>query len=234
MFELPSRLVTIKHATFSSCESLNRLCIPASVRAIHDLVFMASGLGSIGLEEGSISFRVLNDLSVDFDVRALLYVIDSAESIFIPSPIEELRQFCRCYKMGLSNLEFESDSHLRSIGESAFRSCESLESICIPSSVGVLQNCCFSACSNLRTVTFDRESNLRSIGECAFRCCGSLESICIPSSVEFLRKGCFESCPNLRTVTFDPDSKLRVIEGNAVGRSVELVSVPASAEVIGR
>jgi hypothetical protein len=63
-----------------------------------------------------------------------------------------------------------------------------------------------------------------------------LRAICIPSSLEFLRESCFASCRNLRTVTFDPESKLRLIESEAFEccPSLKLVSVPASAEVIGR
>jgi hypothetical protein len=213
---------------------LTRFCIPASVTAIHDSVFIGSGLRSIGIEEGSVSFRVLNELLVDFDVRSLVWVIGSPESILIPSSIAELRPSCCLCQWRLSRVEFESDSHLRSISEAAFHGCGSLESICIPSSVEFLHKNCFAFCANLRTVTFDSESNLRSIGEAAFHSCRSLESICIPSSVEFLLTRCFEFCRHLRTVTFGPGSKLRLIERNAVGRLVKLVSVPASAEVIGR
>jgi hypothetical protein len=186
MFEQPSRLATIEHGTFFSCESLKRLCIPASVTAIHGLVFNTSGISSIEIEEESVSFRILNGFLVDFEVRSLLYVIGSPESILITSSIEELRPFCCWGEQRLSKVEFEPCSNLRSIGESAFS------------------------------------------------CCESLKSISIPSSVEFLRKSCFEFCRNLRTITFGPESKLRVIEKNAVGRSVKLVSVPASAEVIRR
>jgi hypothetical protein len=167
MFEEPSRLATIEQYTFSSCQSLNRLFIPASVTAIHDSVFDGSGISSIEIEEGSVSFRVENDLLVDFCVRSLVLVIGCPESIVVPSSIAELRRFCCFSKPRLSKVEFESGSRLRSIGEYAFSCCRLLESISIPSSVEFLCKNSFAFCANLRfgvrTVTFDRDSKLRVI-----------------------------------------------------------------------
>jgi hypothetical protein len=235
-FEAPFRLATMEEGAFLLCESLNRLFIPASVTAIDELAFGGSGIRSIELEEGSISFRVENELLVDFEGWSLIWRIGSPESIRIPSSIEELRPFCCAEKANLRTVGFESDSNLRSIGESGFADCQALESICIPSSVEVLPDRCFHACRSLRAVTFGAESKLRLIERGAFGWCESLESICIPSSVEVLRKGCLRTCPSLRTVTFGAESKLRLIERGAFKgcESLELVSVPASAEVIDR
>jgi hypothetical protein len=235
-FERPSRLTTIGRGAFLLCQSLNRFLIPASLTAIDELAFEGSGIRSIELEEGSISFRVENELLVDFEVRSLVWLIESPKLIQIPSSIEELRPFCCARKASLTTVEFESDSHLRSIGESAFGNCKSLESICIPSSVGFLPDRCFHSCRSLRTVTFGAESKLRLIERGAFGWCESLESICIPSSVDVLSDGCFGTCPSLRTVIFEAESKLRLIERDAFKRceSLELVSVPASAVVIDR
>jgi hypothetical protein len=63
----------------------------------------------IDIEDGSDSFRVVNELLVDFEVRSLVLVIGSPESIEIPCSIEKLRPFCCYSKKRLRTVEFESD-----------------------------------------------------------------------------------------------------------------------------
>jgi hypothetical protein len=192
-FERGSRLAAIDKDAFSNCQSLPWISIPASVTAIQDRAFGASGIGSIEIEDGSVSFRVVKEFLVDFEIRSLIWVIGSPESIQIPSSIEELRPWCCCVKLALRTVEFESDSNLRSIGVSAFAFCNSLKSIWIPSSVEVLPEDCFYWCSRLRTVTFWAESRLRLIEGDAFRWCPSLQSVSIPASVEVVNRqpACF-------------------------------------------
>jgi hypothetical protein len=192
IFEPPSRLATICEHAFFDSQSLDRFCRPASVAAIGDAVFEASRIRSIEIEESSVSFRVLNEFLVDFEVRSLIWVIGSPDSIEIPASIETLGPCCCDWKDGLRRVTFESDSNLRSISLAAFAQCRLLESICIPSSVEVLGENCFGSCSRLRTVTFGGESKLRVIEQDAFAGCRSLELVSIPASVEFIGRqpGC--------------------------------------------
>jgi hypothetical protein len=83
MFERPSKLATIEHHALLNCVSLHWFCIPASVTAIHDLVFHGGGISSIEIEEGSVSFRVEHNLLVDFGLRSLVWVIGCPESIMV-------------------------------------------------------------------------------------------------------------------------------------------------------
>jgi hypothetical protein len=198
MFERPSRIATIGASAFWFCFSLDWFSIPASVTEMDGSAFTGSRIRSVGIEEGSTSFRVVNELLVDFEVRSLVLAIGSPESIVIPSTIETLGQFCFCWNDELRTVEFESDSILRSIGHSAFLGCKSLESICIPSSVEVLPEGCFENCWGLRTVTFGADSELRAIEETAFCDCRSLEFVSVPASVEFIGRqlGCSASLPS--------------------------------------
>jgi hypothetical protein len=191
MFEPPSRLATIDAFAFFACRSLDCLYIPASMTAIDGRAFEFSGIRSIEIEAGSVSFRVINGFLVDFGIRSLVLVIGSPESIVIPSSIETLGGHCCARKVGLRTVAFESNSLLRSIKRSAFAQCESLESICIPSSVEVLHEFCFEYCRALRRVTFGGDSKLRVIEMYAFYSCYSLESVSVPASVEFIgRQDC--------------------------------------------
>jgi putative effector of murein hydrolase LrgA (UPF0299 family) len=183
-FERPSKLTTIEQDAFWYCESLTRLFIPASVTAIAESAFTGSGIESIEIDDGSVSFRVVNEFLVDFEVRSLVWVIGSPESIEIPSSIEYIPPYCCRSKTRLIHVESESNSHLLSIGEFAFAFCDSLKSVFIPSSVGVLREGCFWFCSGLRTVTFAAESKLRLIERDAFKWCPQLELVSVPASAE--------------------------------------------------
>jgi hypothetical protein len=183
-FERPSKLTTIEQAAFWYCQSLTRLFIPVSVTAIAESAFTGSGLESIEIDDGSVSFRVVNEFLVDFEVRSLVWVIGSVESIEIPSSIEELRPYCCRSQKRLTHVGFESNSHLLSIGEFAFAVCDSLESVFVPSSVEVLREGCFSCCWGLGTVTFAAESKLRLIERDAFKWSPQLELVSVPASAE--------------------------------------------------
>jgi hypothetical protein len=185
LFEPPWRLATIEPGSFACCLQLRHFFIPASVTAMDGSAFMRSGISSIEVEAGSVSFRVLNDLLVDFEGRVLVWVIGSPEPPVIPSSIEQLGSGC-CSRKEVVTVEFERDSNLRSIGPSAFACCHALESIWIPSSVEVLYESCFQDCPRLRMVTFGPESKLRLIEREAFRWCQSLSFVGVPASAEVI------------------------------------------------
>jgi hypothetical protein len=149
MFETPSKLATIDEYAFCACKSLTWFSLPASVTAMDGSAFYFGRIRAIEIGEGSVSFRVVNEFLVDFEVRSLVWVIGSPESIVIPSSIEALGRCCCACQRGLRTIVFESDSTLRSISKAAFTGCFLLESICIPSSVEVLLEYCFDACTAL-------------------------------------------------------------------------------------
>jgi hypothetical protein len=120
-FEPRSKRETIGQGAFFGGQSLDRFFIPASMTAIGDWAFKASGIGSIENGERSISFRVVNAFLVDFEVRLLVWVIGSPESIEIQSSIEEVRPFCCARKTKLMTVAFEPDSTIRLIAELLFQ-----------------------------------------------------------------------------------------------------------------
>ena len=90
-----------------------------------------------------------------------------------------------------------------SIGEEAFRGCESLTSVTIPESVTSIEKGAFRWCTRLRSVTIPE--SVASIGEEAFCSCTSLRSVTIPESVTSIEKGAFRWCTSLTSVTI-PES----------------------------
>jgi hypothetical protein len=123
---------------------------------------------------------------------------------------------------------FGADSHLRDIGEEAFRQ-SGIERIALSSKVEIVGKSCFCECKSLKEVIFGADSQLREIGEWAFRRSG-LERIALPSKVEIVGKACFCECESLREVIFGADSQLREIQEGAFQYSgIERIVIPSGA-----
>ena len=118
-----------------------------------------------------------------------------------------------------------------SIGDEAFKYCESLTSVTIPDSVTSIGNEAFAGCTSLTTVTIP--DSVTDIGSYAFYGCTSLTSVTIPDSVTSIGEGAFYECTSLTSVTI-PDS-VTSIGDRAFGDCTSLTSViiPDSVTSIG-
>lgn len=90
-----------------------------------------------------------------------------------------------------------------SIGDSAFKSCNSLTSITIPNSVTSIGDYVFESCYTLTGITIP--NGVTSIGKSTFEGCTSLTSVIIPDSVVAIGNGAFGRCYKLKNVII-PDS----------------------------
>lgn len=77
-----------------------------------------------------------------------------------------------------------------SIGESAFRSCESLKEICWGNNVQSIGDRAFSGCSKLKDINLPY--GLTHIGDGAFSYCYSLSSVFIPETISHIGGGAFD------------------------------------------
>ena len=82
-----------------------------------------------------------------------------------------------------------------SIGDRAFRHCESLEAITIPNSVTFIGNYAFAYCKSIESITIP--NGVTSIGVSAFAGCFNLKTVTIPDGVTFIGDGAFYSCANV-------------------------------------
>ena len=101
----------------------------------------------------------------------------------------------------LTEIIFEENSQLTSIGEWTFADCSNLSSVTISNSVTSIGNGAFYNCPSLSEVIFEENSQLTSIGNQAFDYCSSLTSITIPSGVTSIEGSAFANCSSLTSIT---------------------------------
>lgn len=124
-----------------------------------------------------------------------------------------------------SAVSFQSQQYdVSSIGEEAFKQCDSLQSVVIQSPVSVIKKSAFENCSKLCSVTLP--ASLITIGISAFASC-ALTSISIPSNVKTIEKEVFKSS-NIKHLVI-PDS-IDSIDSSIVSHcsSLETITIPSS------
>ena len=219
----------IESSAFESCSVLTSIEIPNSITSIGSEAFSScSSLTNVIFEENS------QLTSIDF---AAFKNCSSLASIEIPNSVTSIKgnrphygAFCGC--SSLTNVIFEENSQLTSIGGYAFQDCSSLTSIEIPNSVTSIEGGAFENCSSLTSIeipnsvtsieygTFERcysltsieiPNSVTSIEGGAFENCSSLTSIEIPNSVTSIKGGAFENCSSLTNVIFGENPQLTTI-----------------------
>ena len=162
---IPSSVTSIGDWAFSSCYSLKYISIPKSVICLNGNPF-AEWYGK--LECLSPNFVYEGDILFNKDKsRIISFRKQNIKSYVIPSSVT-------------------------SIGDSAFRNCDSLSEIVIPSSVTSIGDGAFFCCRSLSEIGIP--SSVTSIGDHAFYDCRSLSEIVIPSSVTSIGDSAFHKC----------------------------------------
>lgn len=135
--------------------------------------------------------------------------ITNVSSVFIPATVTSIGRFAfRCCKF-LATVTFAEDSHLKSIGDSAFSGTNPahprFKEIQIPDSVKTIGTNAFHNCQDLESITLP--ASLETIKSRAFGSCRNLSEIKLPTSFPTIDISVFDDCSSLETVFYDGSLK---------------------------
>lgn len=222
--KLPEGITEISSQTFRLCENLAELTIPSTVTSIVGSAFYRCGsLTNVTLAGGNTAFTLENDILYTVDkTKIVLCCNKNLSSVTIPSTVEEICDYAFS-GANMTEVIFESDLYLQTIGQEAFDCCRNLEAMNMPDSVTTLKYdafyCCikmtslhistgltalessvFSSCDSLTTVTIPE--GITEIKSSAFYACGGLEIIVLPTSLTTIGNDVFAYCNDLKTVNY--------------------------------
>ena len=179
---LPSSLLVISSGVFSDCIGLESIRLPKKVSSIGDYAFDGCDhLASIEVEQGNPHFRSDDGVLFDFSQETLLRFPEGRKGKYVVP------------------------SETKTIGRSAFDSCNGLTSIVFGENTKVVGELAFLRCASLTSVTLNE--GLLIVEKMAFKECDALTSIVIPASVAFLDPQTFAYCEKLTSIQVREDNR---------------------------
>ena len=192
---------------FMDCEELVSITIPDSVTSIGEDAFDNTSIESV-----YYTGDVAGWLGITFDsaesnptgnVTNLYFNNVLVTEIVIPNSVTSIGDYA--FRGCDSLISVEIPNSVTSIGNSAFSNCSSLARINIPDSVTSIGNLAFNNCRPLASIEIP--DSVTSIGDSAFNMCTSLTSIIIPKSVTSVGGKVFSWCSSSLTVYCEAQSK---------------------------
>lgn len=217
-------ITTIEEYAFNSCASLESVTIPDSVTTIESSAFsfspslesvnIGANVASIG-EEAFSSCDSLESINVDENNENF----KSVDGVLYNKEGTVLVQ----YPGNKSGDSFVIPEGVTSIGNYAFKSCNTVKFVTLPESLTSIGTEAFEYCELL---TLDISDNVVSIGEDAFRSCSALVSVRLGSGVKKIAEDAFSSCYKLAEV-LNQSNHIKIIKGNSnnggIGEYADLI-----------
>jgi hypothetical protein len=205
IFETGSKIINIPTGTFSNCISLTNLTLPEFLINIDYRAFYNCN---------SLSFINFPNTLMVIGTKA--FYSSRLTTITIPKSVVFIHTKAFMNSIMLSEVNFESESNLETIGHEAFRG-TGIRSITIPNTVKILGEIyylteenydehknnggVFSDCRFLENVTFEEGSEIMSINPFSFSNCVSLQTVKLPSKLDSIEPFAFNNCNSLMSIT---------------------------------
>ena len=199
--EIKSGVTSIGDRAFVDCGSLTSITIPDSVTRIGDYAFRGcNSLTSITVDGSNQNYSSQDGVLFNKDKTVLIqYPIGNTRTSYtIPNSVTSIGD--NAFRDCDSLTSIEIPNSVTSIGDGAFRSCYSLTSVTIGNSVTSIGNGAFWDCYILTSITIP--NSVTSIGDSSFEGCSSLTSIIIPNSVTSIGYRAFSYCVSLKDVYY--------------------------------
>ena len=215
---------TLQSVTFGNAESislqsnsfyhtgLTSLHIPANVTYIGEYSFVAlSNLTEITVDENNPWYKSEDGLLLSKDGRKLIVVpAGRTGSLTVPVNVEMLG-FGAFEETKLSEVKFDPDANILTLGYRAFFKAENLTEITIPKSVISIDYYAFAYCENLHTVNFSEDNQLKGIYEGAFLGDIRLENITIPDTIVEISDFAFYGCSKIDRIPISENNAIKGI-----------------------
>ena len=244
-FENNSSLNTIEQSAFENDVKLKQITIPSSCESIKDFAFN----GCTSLEKIDISLST-DDLGQDiikgtkyyndivsseeefvFLGDSILYeYVGTSSSITIPKKTVIICSKLFANRTNITNVIFEEESQITTIGSYSFMNCTSLTSLTLPSSVKMIKEGAFTGISSSIDVSKCNFEDNTLPDQCFENYQG--DTITLPNSITKLGYSCFRYCENIKDINL---GKLitSIGYGSFQGcKSIENINIPSGVSFI--